>query len=558
MYLQKAIREETSELHRQIVMRPADTFYVTLLNSEMRNKFGTASEYQKRLIQCHYRDLSKLLDFHYDKKLSDRLGVNKLRRHLLDMTWKRHKELMPKLPILLDTLEKQTKSSLERYKEQLKLAEDELLQGGPTRKAKLRTSATTYLFEFINQIFYALDSRFNADVYVPPKAPHIEFDPSLGMADLTDQTVRKQFRWDTPYWDPNLRSGGAQIRKLITEFRDKAENLEMAFDRYELRAIIYGVGAVEQRTKSAEIAEQKYKEQMLPLVHKLFKRLTLIIKTLTKLTADTLHSHYAQNMSPTLLATCYEEEVRQKRGAKDGEKKLKASSPSLAYCVKNYYFGFMKKIINDCKQRCLDEINVTHMIYFPALLRNEHSPFGFFCSKERFLFGEPQSPSDKGEKRKSKRMFSPLLGIKARTSTKASLNHLLGVTDPTPAYSDPEAKIEKEFVPLAVNYFNEIRDRVTRNILLIFQEFAVCPIMYSRSLLTSELQRQLTELTDDEVEELFQVQTYIQGLKKEVSRLESLLQRTEKSREKYEALQPHFFHPEIKTSEQKGQKTEKK
>lgn len=39
-----------------------------------------------------------------------------------------------------------------------------------------------------------------------------------------------------------------------------------------------------------------------------------------------------------------------------------------------------------------------------------------------------------------------------------------------------EVKLHREFIPLAGSYFREIRDRITRTVLLMFQEHVIGPL----------------------------------------------------------------------------------
>jgi hypothetical protein len=60
------------------------------------------------VVLCSQSQRTDNVDARDDRSLKKRLGVNRLRRYLLEMTWKKHKELIPQIPTLIDTLSKKT------------------------------------------------------------------------------------------------------------------------------------------------------------------------------------------------------------------------------------------------------------------------------------------------------------------------------------------------------------------------------------------------------------------------------------------------------------------
>lgn len=104
----------------------------------------------------------KFFLFHHRTSLKKRLGVNRLRRYLLELTWKKHKELIPQIPALIDTLSQKTADRRVNIQRQLEAAVQELETDRAGRITKLRFIAGKYSNEFLATIFYSLESNFSA------------------------------------------------------------------------------------------------------------------------------------------------------------------------------------------------------------------------------------------------------------------------------------------------------------------------------------------------------------------------------------------------------------
>lgn len=81
---------------------------------------------------------------------------------MLELTWKRHKELIPQIPTLIDTLSKKTQDRRASIQSQLHAAFTELERDREGRMIKLRYITSCYLNEFLSTIYYSLESNFSA------------------------------------------------------------------------------------------------------------------------------------------------------------------------------------------------------------------------------------------------------------------------------------------------------------------------------------------------------------------------------------------------------------
>ncbi|ELR11300.1 RhoGEF domain containing protein [Acanthamoeba castellanii str. Neff] len=411
------------EVNKQLSLRPHNSFYISLFNDAVRSKLTNKEDFQKKVINCYYRDLMILEKLGYDKSLKKRLGVNRLRRYLLELTWKKHKELIPQIPALIDTLSQKTADRRVNIQRQLEAAVQELETDRAGRITKLRFIAGKYSNEFLATIFYSLESNFSAVFNITGALSDYDlFDKSRGMVGLADTALlTKDRRWRTPFWDNCLGSGGAQLRKLLTEFRGFVENLEFHLNLLELQAIPLSdrLSPHEFMTKAAEVAETKFREAFAPFVDKLFRRTLKIFQRLCAIVDTTLkrkstttgrpasspfasslnayrfsaYTTSASSSSPSSSSPSSSSSPTMNRGSStnngqggDGGafkgvnemyndlllgRKLKYSSPQLAFCVRDHFYSHVKKVVALAQEKCLEELRCRRLVYFPTLLTDE-------------------------------------------------------------------------------------------------------------------------------------------------------------------------------------------
>jgi hypothetical protein len=238
----------------------------------------------------------------------------------------------------------------------------------------------------------------------------------VGLADTA--LLAKENRWRTPFWDNCLGSGGAQLRKLLSEFRGFAETLEFHLNLLELQAIPLHdrLSPLEFMSKAAEIAETKFREAFAPLVDKLFRRTLKIFQRLCDIVDTTLKrktssgppssSAFASSVHAYRFSAYTTGSAAAKASAVSTNgvvmhnnnnaatannspqqstfngvsnmyndlllgKKLKYSSPQLAFCVKDSYYSHVKKVVALAKDKCLEELQCRRLVYFPTLLTDE-------------------------------------------------------------------------------------------------------------------------------------------------------------------------------------------
>ena len=67
-------------------------------------------------------------------------------------------------------------------------------------------------------------------------------------------------------------------------------------------------------------------------------------------------------------------------------------------------------------------------------------------------------------------------------------------------------------------------------------------------MLVSEIQLKVTQLPDERIEELFNVQSYVKHLNTEIAKLEEVARRCVARERVFKEIQPHFCHPMVSGS----------
>lgn len=168
--------------------------------------------------------------------------------------------------------------------------------------------------------------------------------------------------------------------------------------------------------------------------------------------------------------------------------------PYFTNFVKNLFYKFVDEKASYCKDRCMDE---------------------FYSTKT--IFWELTEFSDR--------------------------KHSTSIPDKNP--EDTKAAVSK----LATDLFNSIRDRITKNVMLKFFNFFLVPVQTE---LWTELQRKVTSISTDELEQYFQVNLTKEALQKEEKELEeSLVNTAEQERQFLEAAK-QLTHPSNPPTETTG------
>ncbi len=59
-----------AEINKQLALRPHNSFYISLFNEAVRSKLTNKEDFQKKVINCYYRDLMILEKLGYDKRFT--------------------------------------------------------------------------------------------------------------------------------------------------------------------------------------------------------------------------------------------------------------------------------------------------------------------------------------------------------------------------------------------------------------------------------------------------------------------------------------------------------
>lgn len=153
--------------------------------------------------------------------------------------------------------------------------------------------------------------------------------------------------------------------------------------------------------------------------------------------------------------------------------------------VKDLFYKFIDNAAKNCRERCLDEFYSSKTIFW-----------------ELTEFSDRKLPTDRTDK------------------------------------SPEEAK--QAVSKLAADLFKSIRERITKNVLLKFYNFFLVPMQTE---LWTEIQRRITTVSDEQLDQFFQVKTNKEKLKEDEKALEALLAKTTEQETQFLDIARQFTHP---------------
>lgn len=167
--------------------------------------------------------------------------------------------------------------------------------------------------------------------------------------------------------------------------------------------------------------------------------------------------------------------------------------------VKDLFYKFIDTAAKNCRDRCMDEFYTSKTIFW-----------------ELTEFSDRKLPTDR--------------------------------TDKNP--EEAKAAVSK----LAADLFKSIRERITKNVLLKFYNFFLVPMQTD---LWTEIQRRITTVSDDQLEQFFQVKATKDKLKEDQKALEALLHKTTEQEVQFLDIAKQFTHPTMAPSDAQESHTAK-
>jgi len=278
--------------------------------------------------------------------------------------------------------------------------------------------------------------------------------------------------WGIPYWDSKLY-GGQQFERLLAEFKSVCDHTTI--EEVTLHDIATAAGPNRLTTPAnfawtaSDIAQKKTQAALLPLVDQLFARAVYILKRLVDIVDKMIEN---KRKAATRRAGSSGAALSGTLGRKNADIAIGASViniddyPYFTHSVKEMYFKFVDQFANSCKAKCLDEFYCTRLLYWEL----------------------QQNGADLHQ-----------FNVDAKKGGEA---------------------IRKAVTQLADKLFVDVRSRITKNVLLKCYNYFLIPMQTD---LWGEVQSKITTLSDQMLEELFEVTVTKTKLKDDEKVLQQIL-----------------------------------
>eukprot|EP01132_Coremiostelium_polycephalum_P003351 gene3351-4202_t len=485
------------------------TFFTTLPNTEQRSVCKTKDELREVCDSLHKKDIEVLEQLQFDKRFERKIGLTSFRHYLNELTWRHYQEAVPEVLKRLRSFRKNSEEQLNKLRSQLE----------NMNASKLRVIASNYVMEFLQSIEKLIVGT-------------LEGNPTLNGQTLAEEKSQEEAgewfdcnhkpilfnekTWNVPFYDSKLY-GGQQFERLLSEFKSVTEHIdipELSFDE-----IATSIGSNKPNNvcvlawAASDLAQKKTKESLLPLVDQLFKREIYVLRRLVDIVDRMIENKRKllirrQASSPTFDSSPLSSiQGLRSNGASVGMSSLmnpmgsagpssSSSSqsgliniddhPYFTHSIKEMYFKFIDQVVYSCKNKCLDEFYNSRLIYW-----------------------ELQGNED-------------LKSLAERS---------------TPQTKEDTRKIVQK---LASKLFIDIRNRISKNVMLKCYNYFLIPMQNE---LWGEVQGKITMLSDQMLEELFEVSVTKERLKEDERHLLQVSNQFIQQEENFLIAANSFSHP---------------
>ena len=451
------------------VLPSVKTYFLSMPSSAIREQNLSADSFKRKIYQAYLRDMLSLESLQYDKRNESFIGPQNLRKFLLNDTWRQYQGSVPKILKELRVLKKENVEQIKQLEKQL--------NGLDT--SRLRVISSAYVVDFLQTVERLISGTTEGNPSV--NGQNLEEEKLSHGGDWID-SYNRLIRYDPeeaqiPYWEHKLY-GGQQFERLLSEFNYVSRLCKI--DEKEITMEIIGTATGINKlnnvpnyiSASCDLASQKVKQALKPLIEKLTHRASEIFKR----TAD---------IAERLL------EAR-RREASSLENVTDVSRYSyFVYYVRDLYNNFVENVAVACKEKCMDEFLSPRTIYWD-------------------FAGDKQS---------------------------------------IPTERTDSSETKQTVLKLATDIFNEQRERITKGVTLKFYNFFLVPLEVQ---LMNEIQSKINQLTDDQLENHFQLNSTREQLQ------EAIQKREEDSRiyvakdKLFQELSTSFSHPLFQKFNQKN------
>ncbi|KAM9977363.1 hypothetical protein ACTFIR_011225 [Dictyostelium discoideum] len=534
----------------------APTFFTTLPSTAQRSQCNSKDQLSQLCEQLQQTDLNILEQLQFDKKYERNVGLSAFRHWISEFTWRKYLDSVPEVLKRLNSFRTTSEDQLYQIRQQLER----------TNAVTLRQIANSYVsIEFI-QCIEKLVTRT------------LEGNPSLNGQTLEEEKSQDETGdWYDHNGKPilllndeklvtfydNKLYGGQQFERLLTEFKCITEVIQL--EELSISEVACAIGSNRPSNASviawaaSDLAQKKIKEALLPLVDQLFKRATYILRRLVDIVDRMIEnkkkssfrrhgnstSLFQDNSSPSSQSQSQSSSISQSASLSSenmiyGIQSINGSDsvsrpshentivnvedhPYFIYSVKEMYFKYVDQIAADCKNKCMDEFYTTRLIYWDLQSNKDLKKFctDSPCVSLNNSLNNNNKSTTPGNNNNNNNNNN--------NSNNNNSNHILNPKETHTMVTE-----------LASKLFQDIRNRMSKNIMLKCYNYFLIPMQMDLKL---NIQDNITKLSDAMLEEIFEIQTTKERLREDEQHLAQICNQFIQQEENYKKYSQSFSHP---------------
>ncbi|KAN0039651.1 hypothetical protein ACTA71_007452 [Dictyostelium dimigraforme] len=452
-------------------------FFVTLPNHQVRASYSEPNRFQEKIYQAHKRDMHALEQLQYDKRYERSIGVLPLRRYILNIVWKSYQDTIPRILKHLRSKRQTAEATLNELQK----------QSSSLDSTKLRSIASNYTVTFLQITEKLLSGTSEGNPSANGQTLEEEKSQQGDCGEWVDAYKEAIYidpeEWNIPYWSSKLY-GGQQLERLMAEFKAVCDNSKISEVKMDDIATASGINKLNNIPNYAwaasDLTSLISRDTFVPLIEQLCERAMYIMKRLTDIADKVIDS---RRKSRCIGSSPFGGNGLNNNNNNNNSNNDRLSNtdmdnldqyPFFTHHVKNLYYDFVHRAAKGCKEKCMDEFYSSRTIYWEL---TEH----------------PDSS--------------------------------------LPSIRNDHHETKTAVCQLATKLFDSIRQRITKNVLLKLYNFFLVPMQTD---LWNEIQAQITCLSNEQLEQLFEVQATREQLKQEEKKQQQIL-------EKYSQIDEQFL-----------------
>eukprot|EP01132_Coremiostelium_polycephalum_P007622 gene7622-9377_t len=460
-------------------MSEIKSFFVTIPNHKIRARFSEPQRFQEKISQAYKRDMNALEQIQYDKRYERNIGAHTFRRYILNIIWKSYQDGIPRILKHLRAKRQQSEASLADLQKQTSLL----------TSSTLRSIASNYTVTFLQIVDKLLAGTSEGNPSVNGQTLEEEKAQQGDGGEWVD-LYNRPIKFDAEeigvaYWEAKLY-GGQQFERLMSEFKAVCDNTKISELTIDDVATATGINKLNNIPNYAwaasDLAQQKSQDALVPLIEQLCERSVYIMKRLADV-SDKVIDGRKKNRLNSHITGAYNHHHHHNNNRTTLDIDNADQYPYFTHHVKDLFYKFIEQTAKICKEKCMDEFYSTRTIYWEL---TEH----------------PEN----------------------------SLSHLRN------DHQDTKTAVEQ----LTTQLFETIRKRITKNVLLKFYNFFLVPMQTE---LWNEIQGKITCLSNESLEQIFEVHATKDQLKEDEKLQQSILEKYSQNDELFLKAASQFCHP---------------